>query len=93
MRHARAVFVGEVLGVDETTREQRENGLGFAVARLRGKPFWKGAKTSEINVSIEIGVICGPRLEVGQEYLVYAFGKSLNTVCTRTRKLEYAEGT
>ena len=91
MRHARAVFVGEVLGVEEATQEQRERGLGLAVARLQVKRFWKGVKTSEINVSTEIGVMCGPHLEVGQEYLVYAFGTSLNTICTRTRKLEYAE--
>src|SRR5260370_6849249 len=88
---ARAVFVGKVLGVERATPEQIENGLGVAVARLRVKRFWKGVKTTEINVSTEIGLICGPRLEGGQEYLVYAFGKPFNPVCTRPRKLGFAE--
>ena len=90
MRHAKAVFIGEVLEITETTKEQREAGLGSALARMRVERFWKGVKSSEIFVSTEIGVICGPHLEIGQKYLVYAFGKSLTTICTPTRKLEYA---
>lgn len=91
MRHAKAVFIGEVLEIAETTKEQRESGFGHALARMRVERFWKGIKSSEISVSTEIGVICGPHLEIGQKYLVYAFGKSLDTICTPTRKLEYAE--
>ena len=91
MRHAKAVFVGEVLELTEATKEQTENGFGCAVARMKVERFWKGVKSSEIIVSTEIGRVCGPGLEVGQKYLVYAFGRSLSLICTPTRKLEYAE--
>jgi hypothetical protein len=34
---------------------------------------------------------CGPRFEVGRKYLVYAFGKELETANTGTRELRYAD--
>jgi hypothetical protein len=34
---------------------------------------------------------CGPYFRVGEKFLVYGMGKRLNTACSGTRKLEYAE--
>jgi hypothetical protein len=83
--HAKAVFVGEVLEVRES--KQTDEVTPYAV-RFRVERYWKGVETNEITVHTDLHG-CGPNLEVGNEYLVYAMSKQLETGCTRTRKIEF----
>jgi hypothetical protein len=70
-RHARAVFVGEVLSVEEySTAEGEAN----HEVRFRVEKRWKGPKATELTVWSDLGRVCGggPSFEVGQRYVVYA---------------------
>jgi hypothetical protein len=92
-RHAKAVFVGEVLEEREATRDEaRELRVAFVV-RMRVERFWKGVKTPEmvVNAMGELAPgCCGVSLKAGQRYLIYAVGRELSTGCTRSRHLEGA---
>jgi hypothetical protein len=90
MRHAKAVFVGEVLEVRKATKLEREEYSNDYIVRMHVEHYWKGIKSSEINVKTEI-TGCGPYFRVGEKFLVYGMGKRLNTACSGTRKLEYAD--
>jgi hypothetical protein len=69
-RHARAVFVGEVLSVEEDPAAQ---GSAKYVIHLRVEKRWKGPKTTELAIRSDLGRVCGgPRFATGQRYLVYA---------------------
>jgi hypothetical protein len=88
--HAKAVFIGEVLEVRVATKAELEEHSNFYVVRMRVEGYWKGIKSGEVNVETDM-TGCGPNLQVGERYLVYGMGKRLNTSCTGTRKMEYAE--
>jgi hypothetical protein len=88
-RHAKVVLVGEVLDITDTPKTDLEMGANRYSVRLRVDRFWKGVKTREVTVHTDM-VGCGPRFEVGRKYLVYAFGKELETANTRSRELQYA---
>ncbi len=85
MRHAKAVFVGEVLEVRETTPAERKE-VPSPFERFRVERYWKGIKTIEITVHTDLHG-CGPNLEVGKRYLVYAMGKELETARSGTKEL------
>ncbi len=90
MRHAKAVFVGEVLEVRAATNAEREEYSSAYIVRLRVERYRKGIKSGEINVETDL-TGCGPYFRVGEEFLVYGVGKRLSTACSRTRKLEHAK--
>ena len=91
MRHrAKAVFIGEVLEVRVATEAEREEYSNLYIVRMRVERYWKGIKSNEVTVETDL-TGCGPNLQVGEKYLIYGMEKRLNTTCTRTRKLEYAE--
>lgn len=87
LHHAKSVFTGEVLEITSTPKEIEAS--SFAV-RLRVNRFWKGVKTREVIVHTDMNS-CGPHFDVGREYLVYGFGKELETRYSRTRELRFAD--
>ena len=90
MHYAKAVFVGEVLEVREATKSEREEYSDAYMGRMRVDRYWKGIKSGEINIETDM-IGCSPCFRVGEKFLVYGRGKRLNTACSGTRKLEYAE--
>ena len=84
--HSAAVFVGEGLNI-----EGFEDGYFGIVVKFRVERYWKGVKTQEINIRMNYECCNSPHPEVGSKYLIYAVGKRLETVCTRTRLLEGAD--
>jgi hypothetical protein len=92
-REAKAVFVGEVIGLREATREDERHHSAPYVFQIRVERYWKGVKTQEIDISamgVTRGGCCDIALSEGHKYLIYVVGKSLSTGCTRTRPLEQA---
>ncbi len=90
IHHARAVFAGEVLEITNTPQSEREMGVTPYSVRLRVNRYWKGVKTREVTVHTDM-VGCGPHFEVGRTYLVYGFGKELETASSRTKELRFAD--
>jgi hypothetical protein len=84
------VFIGEVLEVREATKAEREQYSNSFVVRMRVERYWKGIKSAEVNVETDM-TGCGPYFRVGDKFLVYGMGKRLDTSCSGTRKLEYAD--
>ena len=88
-RDARAVFVGQVLDISESTVPL---GKGFSphsfAVTFKVLEFWKGAKSREITVHSDLGGLpCNQfAFRKGETYLVYAFGKDLISItgCTRS---------
>jgi hypothetical protein len=91
IRHAKAVFAGEVLEIADTPADQRSAGVSAFAVRLRVERHWKRVRTSEVVVHTGI-TDCDVRLEVGRAYLVYGFGKTLEVGGGqgRARELRYA---
>jgi|HubBroStandDraft_4_1064222.scaffolds.fasta_scaffold42289_3 hypothetical protein len=89
-RHAKAVFVGEVLEIASTPKAELKMGASSYAIRLRVERYWKGVRTREVTVHTDM-VGCGPRFEVGRKYLVYGFGKELETANTGTRELQFVD--
>jgi hypothetical protein len=88
-KHARAVFSGSVLRIDEAGDSMR------VTFKIEGS--WKGALSKEVVVVTgRGGGDCGYRFEVGQNYLVYAYGvgeAGLGTnICQRTMPLAPGAG-
>jgi len=88
--HSKAVFIGVVLEIRETTKAELEEYSNFYIVRMRVERYWKGIRSVEVYVETDL-TGCGPNLRVSEKYLVYGMGKRLNTSCTRTRKLADAE--
>jgi hypothetical protein len=88
-RHAKAVFIGEVMKVSRTPKAELEMGVTSYAVRFHVDRYWKGDKTREVTVHTDMAG-CGPHFEVGQKYLVYGFGKELETANTITRELRLA---
>jgi hypothetical protein len=89
-RHAKALFIGEVLEVREATKGEREDSSNSFIVRMRVEGYWKGIKSREVNVETDM-TGCGPYFRVGEKFLVYGMGRRLETACSGTRKLEYAD--
>jgi hypothetical protein len=88
-KQSRAVFVGKVMKII-----QQPDSSGVLV-KLRAEKSWKGKLPREVTVATGIGGgDCGYRFEVGDSYLVYAYGpneSSLGTnICQRTSALSEA---
>lgn len=90
LRHAKVVFVGQVLEVRPASKSELEQYSSAYIVRLRVERYWKGIRSSETSVETDM-TGCGPYFRVGDEFLVYGMGKRLSTACSGTRKLEYAE--
>jgi hypothetical protein len=81
-KHSQAVFLGNVIQI-----LQKPESYGVLV-RFRVENAWKGKLTQEVTVFTgHGGGDCGYRFEVGESYLVYAYGSNerLSTnICQRT---------
>lgn len=86
LKRATAVFSGEVL--------ETKSGVNFLQARFRVERSWKGVEAEEVLVMTD-GSAESTHYRVGEKYLVFAGtrdGKLFTGMCSRTKKLEYAEG-
>ena len=87
VKHSAAVFSGEVLEI--------RNGPNYREARLRVERSWKGVEAEEVSVLTDNSTAESPHYRVGQKYLVFAEirnGKLFTGNCSRTKRLEYAQG-
>src|SRR5688500_11946069 len=89
LSESRAVFSGRVLEVADDPQTLS------VMVRLRVERSWKGVTRGEVRlVTGRGGGDCGYRFEVGESYLVYAYGpraSELSTnICQRTAKLSEA---
>jgi hypothetical protein len=92
-KKSKAVFVGEVIEIIVPKTASGEPAW-FAEVRFKVQRKWKGAVTEDVSVYTgNVCCICGYKFEVGESYLVYAYGTDrLSTnICTRTAKLSEAE--
>ncbi|MBA3711095.1 MAG: hypothetical protein H0W76_01440 [Pyrinomonadaceae bacterium] len=86
-KDSKAVFSGKVVEVIENPKD-----YFYVVVRLRIERSWKNVRADEVLiVTGRGGGDCGYRFEVGESYLVYAYGSGggrLETnICQRARKL------
>jgi hypothetical protein len=91
-REAHAVFIGRVLdiGANDSGDEETRGFAPFKIT-LAVEKSWKGKRGQITIVSDNGGPACGGfRFEKGEEYLVYAFGRELETgtACTRSRPIK-----
>lgn len=85
LKRSTAVFSGEVL--------ETKSGVNFLQARFRVERSWKGVEADEVLV-ITDGSAESPHYRVGEKYLVFAGirdGKLFTGLCSRTKKIEYAQ--
>jgi hypothetical protein len=93
---ASAVFSGEVMNIEEGS-STRMFGMSVPSRRitLQVSEVWKGPQTETLEVNTpRDGATCGYSFKVGQEYLVYAYGKeeALKVdLCSQTRLLSRAD--
>jgi len=88
-KQSRAIFSGRVLEVTENPQTY------FVVVKFRIERLWKGNLSDEVTIITgHGGGDCGYRFEVGESYLVYAYGSDENrlgtNICQRTKKLSDA---
>ena len=86
LKQSAAVFSGEVL--------EMRNGGNYVEVRLRVERSWKGVAGEEVSLLTD-STVESPHYRVGQKYLVFAYkrdGKLFTGNCSRTKKLEYAQG-
>ena len=83
---SKAVFVGEVIGLD--------NGKPDAIVTFRADKIWRGEKRETVAVKTNNqGKACGFVFTKGERYLVYAYnenGALRTSICTRTIPAGYA---
>ena len=86
---SKAVFSGKVVEVIQNPQ------FLYVEVRFKVESSWKQVRTDELIIRTGRGGDCGYRFEVGQRYLVYAYGSGesrLETnICQRTRELDDAE--
>jgi hypothetical protein len=81
-------FIGKVVSTDDTLENRPRRTARFIVSQI-----WKGKTQRYITVWTSTGM-CGPRFQVGQEYLVYAHSNpdGLSTsVCSLTSHLMHVD--
>jgi hypothetical protein len=84
LRKAKAVFTGEIVEITPVSQ-----GSSYLI-KFKVKRFWKGVKGEFINVQSP-GGLCGLPFNVGEVWIVYAYGRELWTDnCRRTKKAENA---
>jgi hypothetical protein len=92
-RKAKAVFMGQVIEINQLTRREDRTGELFYpyAVKFKVEEYWKGVKTSEIIVLSDQGLLpCHiGKFVVGESYLVYAYGKKLLAPinCDRSRSV------
>jgi hypothetical protein len=71
LKEARAVFVGEVVGIGHNDKDREAN----VAVRFKVERYWKGVKEPHITVVTAPGICCtcGLKVQVGVKYLIYAF--------------------
>lgn len=90
LKKARAVFVGEVVEVEERIDIDDEYRY---IVKFKVERYWKGVKQPEIVIlsNLPLGDCGRLYFEAGKKYLVYAFGKQLIAYgCRRTARLASA---
>jgi hypothetical protein len=94
LRKAKAVFIGEVIGVDEKTMATSGELNFLYKITFKVKLYWKGIKESEVTVMSDQGLLpcSGFAFREAKEYLVYAHGKDLIVItgCSRNKLVENA---
>ena len=104
-RRATAVFSGEAISqefVELKEESSRELGGGALVTKFKVRRWWKGGAADEVTVHTsalrkDSGILTlaeVARFQVGEVYLVYAFGPAeelRNKACSRTGALNRAE--
>ena len=83
---SKAVFSGEVLEIIQNPQ------VFYVEVRFKVENSWKEVRTNELIIRTgRGGGDCGYNFEVGQRYLVYAYGSNENrletNICQRTRRL------
>ncbi|MGB7443729.1 MAG: hypothetical protein WA919_21915 [Coleofasciculaceae cyanobacterium] len=88
LEQATAVFAGKVTSINQTEPFNLE--VTFQVSQA-----WKGEASSTLVVATPLNsAMCGVYFEIGEEYLVYAYGEEnqLSTnLCSRTQLASQAE--
>jgi hypothetical protein len=89
LNESRAVFSGKIL---EVTADPEKFSI---VVKLKVERSWKGSLPEEISINTgRGGGDCGYRFEVGESYLIYAYGSDVGrlstNICQRTAKLSEA---
>jgi hypothetical protein len=87
---AKAVFSGEVVEVIKNPQ------VFYIEVRFKVEHSWKQVRTNQLVIRTgRGGGDCGYRFEVGERYLVYAYGSDVpafeTNICQRTRKLTDAQ--
>jgi len=85
VQRSAAVFSGEVLAV--------QSSVNLLEARFQVEQSWKGVTTDEVSISTD-GTAESPHYQAAEKYLVFAGlqqGKLFTGMCSRTKKLEYAQ--
>lgn len=99
-QEARAVFAGKVVSSTDVPLTERVRDKTFTYVERRYRvavtEWFKGAKTAEVEVSAgRTDSSCYVGFEVGETYLVYAYGDSdaalHSEMCTRTNSLAWAQ--
>jgi hypothetical protein len=90
---AKAVFVGQVIEISESTVPLGKEFPPHSYAvRFKVFKYWKGVKGSEITVHSDLGGLPCQQFAFrkGETYLVYAFGRDLISItgCTRSGSID-----
>jgi hypothetical protein len=88
-KESRSVFSGRVLEISHDPQNF------YRTVKFKVEKSWKGTLPEETTVVTGLGGgDCGYRFEVGEKYLVYAYGSNENkletNICQRTAKLSDA---
>lgn len=95
-RASKAVFVGEVVEVDQNAEiPPKFKGVVFVGVKFKVEKAWKGARGREITLLSDMGMLsCSHRYDkfrVGEKYLIYAYDKELTDFgCSRSVPLDSA---
>jgi hypothetical protein len=95
-RDAKAVFIGQVIEVNEKTPiPPKLKDAVFYGVKFRVEKAWKGARGREITLLSDMGLLScahwANKFRVGEKYLVYAYDKELfDFGCSRSVHLQYA---
>lgn len=92
-REAKAVFVGQVVEISESTVPLAKGFPPHSYAvKFKVKEYWKGVKGSEITVHSDLGGLPCQQFAYrkGETYFVYALGKDLISItgCTRSGSID-----
>lgn len=80
LRNARAVFIGEVVEISHNDK----NRWATVAVRFKVDRYWKGVKEPYITVvtAPSICCTCGLKVQVGTEYLIFAFANETDQIET-----------